>query len=404
MTSVIYDRVDLTTQSNYNSVRTTHIDLKWSLNFEKREIIASATHSMKILQSGTKFIAFDTVKLVLIGDILINNAIKATLTLPEFHSLLGQLWVVDIPEEFRSEGSTFSVTFNYLITPEASALQWLQPSATKGGKHPYLFSQSGALISRSMFPCMETPSMKVTYSAAITAPSWCTVLMSALSTESPTHNETEGTTTYYWHQPVPISAYLIAIAAGHLASRDISPRVRIWSEPEVVDAAHFEFGETEEFLCAAEEITGCPYLWHRYDVLCLPPSFPYGGMENPCLTFATPTLLAGDRSLASVIAHEIAHSWTGNLVTNHTWSHFWLNEGWTVWLERKIVSRVANDVEIGKLSAQLNWKSMCDDIDRMGGVNGKFTGLIWPLAAEDPDDAFSTVPYEKVCVCINSIV
>lgn len=118
---------------------------------------------------------------------------------------------------------------------------------------------------------------------------------------------------------------------GELQSRDISPRVRVWSEPGVVDAAAYEFAETEEFLSAAESLT-CPYQWGRYDVLCLPPSFPYGGMENPCLTFATPTLLAGDRSLADVIAHEIAHSWTGNLVTNHTWEHFWLNEGWTVWV------------------------------------------------------------------------
>jgi leukotriene-A4 hydrolase len=130
----------------------------------------------------------------------------------------------------------------------------------------------------------------------------------------------------------------VALAAGRLESRELSHRVKVWAEPEVVEAAAFEFSETEDFLSAAESIT-CPYVWTRYDVLCLPPSFPYGGMENPCLTFATPTLLAGDKSLADVIAHEIAHSWTGNFVTNATWEHFWLNEGWTVWLERKIIAK-----------------------------------------------------------------
>ena len=143
----------------------------------------------------------------------------------------------------------------------------------------------------------------------------------------------------------------------------------------------------------AESLT-CPYQWGRYDVLCLPPSFPYGGMENPCLTFATPTLLAGDKSLANVIAHEIAHSWTGNLVTNHTWEHFWLNEGWTVWLERKIMSKYKGNSDTLKLSAQIGWKGLENDITLFGADNG-FTNLVWPLSGEDPDDAFSRVPYEK---------
>lgn len=160
------------------------------------------------------------------------------------------------------------------------------------------------------------------------------VLMSALARDlipDKDGSSVAGRSVFRWEQPVPVPPYLIALAAGRLESREISSRVRVWAEPEVVESAAFEFSQTEDFLVAAEQLT-CPYQWGRYDVLCLPPSFPYGGMENPCLTFATPTLLAGDRSLADVIAHEIAHSWTGNLVTNHTWDHFWLNEGWTVWV------------------------------------------------------------------------
>lgn len=196
-----------------------------------------------------------------------------------------------------------------------------------------------------------------------------------------------------WLQPVPVPSYLVALAAGELESREISPRVKVWAEPSVVDAAAFEFSETEVFLTTAEDLT-IPYVWGRYDVLCLPPSFPYGGMENPCLTFATPTLLAGDKSLADVIAHEIAHSWTGNLVTNCTWEHFWLNEGWTMWLERKIMSRVKKDTNQLKLSAQIGFKCLEDDT-ALFGEDSKFTQLVWPLTGEDPDEAFSGIPYEK---------
>ncbi|CAM9800066.1 unnamed protein product, partial [Laminaria digitata] len=191
---------------------------------------------------------------------------------------------------------------------------------------------------------------QITYEAKVTVPMWATCLMSALEVAAaqPVGGGDgrggaggDGKHTFSWKQSVPMPSYLIAIAVGDLDSREISPRCvcRIWSEPGVVESAAFDFSQTEEFLQTAEGLVG-PYEWGRYDVLCLPPSFPYGGMENPCLTFVTPTLLSGDKSLAFVIAHEISHSWTGNLVTNRTWEHFWLNEGWTMWLERNIMTKV----------------------------------------------------------------
>jgi leukotriene-A4 hydrolase len=208
---------------------------------------------------------------------------------------------------------------------------------------------------------------------------------------------------FHFKQPVPTSAYLIALAGGNLERREISTRCAVWAEPEVVEEAAFEFSDTESFLSIAESLAG-PYQWTRYDVLCLPPSFPYGGMENPCLTFATPTLLAGDKSLADVIAHEIAHSWTGNLVTNATWEHFWLNEGWTVWLERKITSRFKGSKEHGMLSAEMGWKHLKDDVALLE-CNCKpgfdYTKLVWPLGDQDPDEAFSGVPYEKGFCTLN---
>lgn len=242
---------------------------------------------------------------------------------------------------------------------------------------------------------MDAPGMKCTYTATVLAPEWTVVLMSALQDASiKSSNVPKGWIEYRFTQPVPVSTYLIALAAGDLASRDVSERVRVWAEPSVVDSAAFEFAETEEFLKTAESIVG-PYSWGRYDILCLPPSSPYGGMENPCLTFVTPTLLAGDRSLADVVAHEAAHSWTGNLVTNHTWEHFWLNEGWTVWLERKIMAKIRNNDQVSLLSAQIGWNHLVDDVARFREAGLlKFTSLVWP-AGGDPDEAFSSVPYEK---------
>ncbi|CAN0008550.1 unnamed protein product, partial [Discosporangium mesarthrocarpum] len=191
-------------------------------------------------------------------------------------------------------------------------------------------------------------------------------------------------------------------------------RCRIWAEGGVVDSAAHDFSQTEEFLKAAEEMVG-PYEWSRYDVLCLPPSFPYGGMENPCLTFVTPTLLAGDRSLAFVVAHEISHSWTGNLITNRTWEHFWLNEGWTMWLERNIIvactpsppplaSQVTANPHYYDFSAQKGWKDLQDDVERFQSMGAEsLTALVPDLEGIDPDDAFSTVPYEKGFTLLNEL-
>ena len=216
--------------------------------------------------------------------------------------------------------------------------------------------------------------------------------MSALDEGKSTSGDT---TTYTWSQPLKCSSYLIAIAVGDLASREISPRCRVWSEPGMVAAAAFEFSQTEDFLTAAESIAG-PYRWGRYDLLCLPPSFPYGGMENPCLPFVTPTLLAGDKSLADVVAHEIAHSWTGNLVTNATWTHFWLNEGWTRWFELSIMAKIQGDDRYFDLRASLGYEGLKADVARfVEAGEGHLTALVPPLKGIDPDDAFSSVPYER---------
>lgn len=263
---------------------------------------------------------------------------------------LGRALRVPLPSP-PSKGEAVRARISFSTSPDASALQWLSPEQTAGGKRPYLFSQCQAIHARSMVPCQDAPGVKFTYEATVAVPKDLVALMSAVKVEDDDDDDASaearkgasdddaGLARHQFVQSVPIPSYLFALAVGDLARRELSPRCAVYSEPSVVESAANEFVDTPKFLAAAEDIAG-PYVWGRYDLLVLPPSFPYGGMENPCLTFVTPTLLAGDRSLVNVVAHEIAHSWTGNLVTNASWEHFWLNEGWTVWLERKIDGRM----------------------------------------------------------------
>ncbi|KAH9503588.1 Leukotriene A-4 hydrolase [Bulinus truncatus] len=257
-----------------------------------------------------------------------------------------------------------------------------------------IINQCQAIHARSMFPCQDTPSVKFPFTAKIRAPKELTVLMSAkrIGTE-PVEKDNSVTATKF-EQSVPIPSYLVAIVAGDLESRDIGPRTKVWSERELVIQAAFEFSQTEDMLKTAESLMG-DYVWGPYDLLVLPPSFPYGGMENPCLTFVTPTLLAGDKSLADVIAHEISHSWTGNLVTNSTFEHFWLNEGHTMFLERKILGQLHGQLHL-QLHAHEGWKALEEAVKTLTKAgNIAYTKLVPDLNGVDPDDAFSIVPYEK---------
>ena len=324
-----------------------------------------------------------------------------------------------IPLTSAAAADTCKVSITYTTSSDpaqCTAAQWLPPSQTAGKVHPYLFTQCQAIHARSLVPCQDLPGAKFTYDAAVTVPSWATAVMSALpGEEEKVHRGKKskngvGCKVFHFRQPVPIPSYLLALAVGELAGHDVSPRCRIYTEPSVLEAAAFEFSQTEDFLKAAEDLTGVEYPWTRYDLLVLPPSFPYGGMENPCLTFVTPTLLAGDRSLADVVAHEISHSWTGNLITNKTWGHFWLNEGWTTWLQRKIMSheRVCSDSKTGSgiygLDALGGWKHLQDDIALH---KPEETIMVLKLGDGDPDDAYSSVPYEKgfnLLHCLESLV
>jgi len=292
---------------------------------------------------------------------------------------------------------TGGVRIRYRTSPTASALQWLAPAQTAGGRAPFLFSQCQPIHARSIVPLQDTPRLRIRYRAELTVPRALTAVMAAAHRGRREEGELA---IEHFEMPQPIPPYLFAFAVGELASRDLSPRSRVWAEPAMLERAAYEFADVEAMIQAAEALFGS-YDWERFDVLVMPPSFPYGGMENPRLTFLTPTVIAGDRSLVNVLAHELAHSWTGNLVTNANAEHFWLNEGFTVYAERRILE-VVYGAETAALHAALGRRSLDKAITRFA-ARPELTRLRTQLTGIDPDDAFSEVPYEKGYALLRAI-
>ncbi|KAF8468974.1 leukotriene A-4 hydrolase [Kalaharituber pfeilii] len=283
-----------------------------------------------------------------------------------------------------------NVKIHFQTTSKCTALGWMDPEQTSNKQHAYMYSQCQAIHCRSLFPCQDTPAVKSTYHSIIRSPLPVVVSGLSLSTKS----LGVGLIEYEFEQKVAIPSYLYAIASGDITSARIGPRSAVWTSPDQLERCTKELdGDTEKFIEAAEKLI-FPYEWETYNVLVLPPSFPYGGMENPNMTFATPTIISGDKSNIDVIAHELAHSWSGNLVTNANWEHFWLNEGWTTYLERRIIGAIHGD-EMFHFSAIIGWKSLNESIKQFG-PDHEFTKLVPNLHdGGDPDDAFSSVPYEK---------
>ena len=285
--------------------------------------------------------------------------------------------------------STFILSFR--TSPQARALQWLNAAQTAGGGYPFLYSQCQASHARSIFPCQDTPSVRFAYSAQVEVPQGLIAVMAAEQVEV---QGRAGQTFFNFKMPQPIPSYLFALAVGNLAFRELGPRTGVYAEPELIEAAAWEFAENETKMTEAEKLLG-PYLWGRYDLLVLPPSFPYGGMENPRLTFLTPTAILGTRGQTSLITHELAHAWTGNLVTNATWQDFWLNEGWTTYAESRI-TEVLEGKEIEDLRAAFNEKHL---VEVMGyiGMDSPRTCLKLPADEKDADSFTTVIPYYKGC-------
>ena len=357
------------------------LDLK--VDFDAKQLGGTATYTLEWKDKGAQQLLLDTRELsiekveALAAD---GTAAPLQFTLAPADKVFGSRLSIEAPQQ------PASVRVTYHTAPTASGLQWLEPSMTEGKKLPFMFSQSQAIHARSWVPLQDTPSVRFTYSAHVTSSPDVMVLMSA---DNDPKAARDGD--YSFKMPQPIPSYLLAIAAGDLVFQPISARSGVWAEPSMVGKAGKEFEDTEKMIGAAENLYG-EYRWGRYDMLVLPPSFPFGGMENPRLTFATPTVIVGDKSLVSLVAHELAHSWSGNLVTNASWKDIWLNEGFTTYVQARITEALYGQ-EMAEMEREIDQTDLLAELKDMSPADQALA--LPPLTERDPDDALSQVAYVK---------
>jgi leukotriene-A4 hydrolase len=369
---------DWHTQSNADSIRLSHLDLDIKVSFKEKQISGCATWDMEN-PDGINTLKLDSYDLA-IDSIKVNGA-KVLYTKGDFVTHLGS--ALKIPVTAASK----QVSIYYKTGDQATALQWLEPAQTMDKKHPFLYTQSESIYARSWIPCPDGPGIRFTYTARVSVPKGLMALMSA---ENPQQVNDSGI--YHFKMNIPVPAYLMALAVGDVRFKSIDERTGVYAEPNMIEKAHNEFADVGQMVHAAEKLYG-PYRWERYDMLVLPPGFPIGGMENPRLTFCTPTIIAGDRSLVNLIAHELAHSWSGNLVTNATWNDFWLNEGFTVYFERRLTESMT-DKSYADMLWELGYQDLEATVDDLG-KDSKDTHLKLDLTGRDPDDGLTDIAYEK---------
>lgn len=370
---------DVHSYAQPEEVSVSHLNLEIDVDFDQKVISGTATYDLNN-HTGASEVIFDTRELT-VSKVVLDGAEETTFEIGEADPFLGSPLTIAIQPE------TKKVSITYASSNKAKALQWLSAQQTAGKKQPFLFTQSQAILARTWLPCQDGPGMRATYTATVTVPKG---MMAVMSATNPTEKNEEGVYNFEMRQPIP--SYLMALAVGDLVFRPIGERTGVYGEPEIMEKAVYEFGEMEQMLESAEALYGA-YAWERYDLIVLPPSFPFGGMENPRLTFATPTIIAGDRSLTALVAHELAHSWSGNLVTNLTWNDFWLNEGFTVYFERRIMESLYGK-DYADMLAILGYQDLEHSVADLG-ADKPDTHLKLDLDHRDPDDGMTDIAYEK---------
>ncbi len=384
------DAVDVHSYAKPLEARVTHVALDLAVDFDAKQLSGTATLDLQAKPGATSIILDN--KGLQIAAITSAEGKALPYTVGAIDPILGAPLTIEI-------GDAKKIVIRYKSAPEAAALQWLTAEQTAGKKHPYLLSQGQAIENRSWIPTQDSPGVRQTWEAKIRVPTALTAVMSAPKAGEPV---TEGDTrTFAYKMDKPVAPYLIAIAVGDLAFRELGPRTGVWTEPAMLDKAAAELADTEKMITAAEALYG-PYQWGRYDLLVLPPSFPFGGMENPNLTFLTPTFIAGDKSLTSLIAHELAHSWSGNLATNATWADFWLNEGMTTYATTRIVEAVYGP-SVAAQQVALGHDAMRTAVTDNGGPSGPDTRLRLDLKGRSPDDGLTDIAYEKGAAFLRTI-
>jgi aminopeptidase N len=365
-----------------------HLDLDIKVDFDTQTISGIASWTIDNRSKGNEII-FDENTLNITKVTLDDDEKETQFKLGDSVEFHGK------PLHITIEPNTTKVNIYYNTTKDGVALQWLKPEQTADKKKPFLFSQGESIWSRTWIPCQDTPGVRFTYNAKVTVPKDLMALMSAVNPQ-----KKNDTGVYTFKQNKPIPSYLMAIAVGDVEFKSIDNRTGVYAEHSLINKAKWEFAELGKMVNSAEKLFG-PYRWGRYDVIVLPPSFPFGGMENPNLTFLTPTVLAGDRSLTSLLAHELGHSWSGNLVTNASWDETWLNEGFTTYVEHRIGEDVFGVAE-AKMQDVLSRKVLKDNVDELG-IDSPDTRLKIDLSGKNPDEGLSDIPYEKGYALLQTI-
>ena len=378
----VYAEPDPHSYAEPGVVTVSALKLDLDVDFAKRELAGQAELMLDWHDPAARTLVLDTRDLKIDKVEAIGadgKATKAAFTLGARDAIFGSALRI------RLEDAAPAVRIRYRTLPAASGLQWMTPAQTSSGKHPFMFSQSQAIHARSWIPLQDTPAVRFTYSARIKAPKALRVVMSA---DNDVAHKLDGDYRFTMRQAIP--SYLLALAVGEIDVRETGPRTAVFAEPYIVAKAAKEFEDTEKMIVATEKLYGA-YRWDRYDILVLPASFPFGGMENPRVTFATPTIIAGDKSLVGLIAHELAHSWSGNLVTNANAQHMWLNEGFTTFVENRIVESVYGK-DVATMQLVVDDQELRTELAKMKPAEQL---LVTDLKGIDPDEGLTGVPYDK---------